>query len=176
MAPLHLGVPLRLAREKERITTPKWHAVILNVISYTCAFPAICQNVCCEKGLLLLPSQSHLPQYELRSCRLKNGLKKWTISVSTLCACLCILSSRVCRPSTRPAFTASWLQSGSWWSPVWGGSTAPMTRVACLFTWSCPPGARPTPPRASDTCWSTGPTSTRRAFILWILALRRFSV
>ncbi len=47
--------------------SPKWNRAIINVISYTCAFPAItCHNVCFETVYTeaLSPSPAHLNRIE----------------------------------------------------------------------------------------------------------------
>lgn len=73
-----------------------------------------------------------------------------------------VLSSRVCRRSTWPAFMESWVLFSSWWSPGNSGSTAVIPKVAGPSTWSCPTKASPEPAPVSDTCWSTTLTLTRK--------------
>lgn len=69
-------VPVSHASETAGPLTPtcKLNAAIANIISYTCAFPAMSQNVYCEKGLMVSTAMALGTQCELRSCRLRDRL------------------------------------------------------------------------------------------------------
>ncbi len=74
MALLHLGVPVSLDRQHQGPGTAplNWTACI-NVLSSTCAFPAMtCQNVCCKKKDLLL--------WRVQCCQ--NSEKQWKLDPS----------------------------------------------------------------------------------------------